>query len=80
MEFEIEMVHAGWAVFRFGQVEVWASAIWDHDSPKQLLKMLARSLAGEGAVLILMGSRRSGRCPYDTGLCRCRSCGLRRET
>ena len=54
LKFEICQVHAGWFVCLIGDVEIWASYINMHDSPRQLLKLLGELMSGErekGAVV-----------------------------
>jgi hypothetical protein len=47
LKFEISQVHAGWFVCLIGDVEIWASYIQMHDSPRQLLKLLGELMSGE---------------------------------
>ena len=47
LKFEISQVHAGWFVCLIGDVEIWASYINMHDSPRQLLKLLGELMCGE---------------------------------
>lgn len=47
LKFEISQVHAGWFVCLIGDVEIWASYIQRHDSPRQLLKLLGELMRGE---------------------------------
>lgn len=47
LKFEISQVHAGWFVCLIGDVEIWASYIQMHDSPRQLLKLLGELMRGE---------------------------------
>ena len=47
LKFEISQVHAGWFVCLIGDVEIWASYIQMHDSPRQLLKLLGELICGE---------------------------------
>ena len=47
LKFEISQVHAGWFVCLIGDVEIWASYINMHDSPRQLLKLLGELMGGE---------------------------------
>ena len=47
LKFEICQVHAGWFVCLIGDVEIWASYINRHDSPRQLLKLLVELMSGE---------------------------------
>ena len=47
LKFEISQVHAGWFVCLIGDVEIWASYINMHDSPRQLLKLLGELMNGE---------------------------------
>ena len=46
LKFEISQVHAGWFVCLIGDVEIWASYIQMHDSPRQLLKLLGELICG----------------------------------
>ena len=47
LKFEICQVRAGWFVCLIGDVEIWASYIHMHDSPRQLLKLLGELMCGE---------------------------------
>ena len=47
LKFEICQVHAGWFVCLIGDVEIWASSITMHGSPRQLLKLLGELMSGE---------------------------------
>ena len=77
LKFEISQVHAGWFVCLIGDVEIWASYIQMHDSPRQLLKLLGELMSGareQGSVVFdeepgcyILTVQRGERCSFSLG-------------
>ena len=77
LKFEICQVHAGWFVCLIGDVEIWASYINRHDSPRLLLKLLGELMSGEreqGTVIFdeepgcyILSIQRGERCSFSLG-------------
>lgn len=46
LTFSIRKVRSGWFVCRFGDTEIWATDAWQHDGPRQFLKLLYECVSG----------------------------------